>query len=161
MVSHKRVRVHLAETLVAVDGDPLLAGGDEELDQVVERFDLELLVFRLRASRRLRFGREPGGVVDGPAADGRVGGGRLPGLICRGIVGRVVHTGAGRLDDHRALDALDVVVAVGQRAELGGQHEVEIDAVVLRIAAGAILDDDAERLVLFVGLHAGRAFCRC
>ncbi len=33
----QRVRVHLAEALVAVDGDALLAGGDEELDEFVER----------------------------------------------------------------------------------------------------------------------------
>src|SRR6478672_4756814 len=33
------VRVHLAETLVAVDVEALLAGGDEELDQRVEIVD--------------------------------------------------------------------------------------------------------------------------
>src|SRR4029079_5072893 len=33
----QRVGVHLAEALVAVDGDPLLARGDEELDQLANR----------------------------------------------------------------------------------------------------------------------------
>ena len=107
--------------------------------------------------RRLRLGREPGGVVDGAAADRGVGRGRLARLVGRRVVRGIVDAGARRLDDHRRLDALDVVVAVRQRAELGGQHEIEIDAVVLRIAAGAVLDDDAVRLVLFVRLHAGRA----
>src|SRR6266545_457014 len=44
----QRVRVHLAEALVAVDGDALLAGGDEELDEIVERFDVDLLRFTQR-----------------------------------------------------------------------------------------------------------------
>ena len=75
----------------------------------------------------------------------------------RRVVGGIVDPGAGRLDDHRCLDPLDVVVAVGERAELGGQHEIEIHAVVLRVPAGAILDDQAGRLVFFVGLHARRS----
>src|SRR6266508_6486296 len=32
----ERVRVHLAQALVAVDGDPLLAGGDEVLDEIID-----------------------------------------------------------------------------------------------------------------------------
>ena len=52
----QRVRVHLAETLVAVDGDALLAGGDEEVD---ERVDV------LPASRPAPLARPRAGTRDG------------------------------------------------------------------------------------------------
>ena len=131
----QRVRVHLAEAFVAVDRDALFAGGDEELDQVVERVDLDLLVL---GHRRLA-------APLGPSAPPRAWSPRRSGappivvssaaacaaLLGRRVVRRAVDAGAGRLDDHRRLDVLDVVVAVRQRAELGRQHEVEIDAVVL------------------------------
>ena len=51
----------------------------------------------------------------------------------------------------------DVLVARDQRPELGRADEIEIDAVVPRVAAAAVLDDDAVRLVLLVRLHARRA----
>ena len=86
----QRVRVHLAEALVAVDGDAFLAGGDEELDEVVERFDLDVLarpfVAALAAAgialaSGLRLGRELRGFVERRAADRRLVRGRLPGVV--------------------------------------------------------------------------------
>src|SRR5204862_7105187 len=49
----QRVRVHLAEALVAVDRDPFLAGGDEELDEVVERLRSEEHTSELQSRRDL------------------------------------------------------------------------------------------------------------
>ena len=69
--------------------------------------------------------------------------------------GRLLRRGATVRDDHRPLDAVDVLVARRQRAELAGGDEVEVDAVMARVAAGAVLDHQAVRLVLFVRLHAG------
>src|SRR6266545_6709805 len=44
----QRFRIHLAEAFVTIDGDPLLAGGNEELDELVERFDLDVELLSLR-----------------------------------------------------------------------------------------------------------------
>ena len=75
----QRVRVHLAKALVAIDRDALLAGGDEELDEIVERFDLTSTSSFAPASRHgaglpavLRLRRELGRLVERRTADGRL-----------------------------------------------------------------------------------------
>src|SRR6185503_2648150 len=142
--------IHLAEALVAVDGDALLAGGDEEFDQFIERMDGDVsLLLRRLAHALLRLGGELRRLVHRTAANRRL-------VACRArFVGFLDNRAAGR-DDDVAVHRRDVAMVGEERAVLAGGDEVDADRVLTRVAARTILDVQQVAVVLLVALHRDR-----
>ncbi len=128
----------------------------------LEALDVDLGFFALTGDlrhragvRRSGLGGKPRGLVERRSADG--------GLVRRGAWLTVILFCRRRNGSNhdRPADASDLGVARHERPELGGADEVEVDAVVPRVAAAAVFDDDAVRLVLFVRLDARRPAAGC
>ena len=150
------IRVHFAETLVAIDRDALAAGIDEEVDEGIDAIQRDvgfLTPCRRNCGSRLILGSRLRGqrrdFVDGTAANRRrIGrGGRL---VFRQHL--VTSRGAG-VDDHRKPQILDLAVCGGKGAELTRADEVETDVIPPRVALRAIVNLELEDVVLVVARH--------
>src|SRR5204863_8384642 len=109
---------------VAIDRDALLARGDEELDEFVERAETNVRdLFPRRLSLAVFWPRrETGRFVGARATNGRP---VARGVRRLGLVGAVV--GADARHDDAAVECRDLAVVREERAVLGGGDEIDAD----------------------------------